>query len=106
MRFVLLTLIIGCSASDDTPTPTTTDTGTVVDSAVTDTGVAETAGDASPSCPGTPPKSGDPCPKEGQRCEYAKDCGPSAGDFATCAPGGQWAVISNPCTTGMDTGPG
>lgn len=104
---VLFTTLIGCS-DDATTTPTTSDTGTATsDTSTSDTSTSDTATDSSgdaPACPGGAPKDGDACSTEGQKCDYPVDCGPTAGDFATCTAG-KWKVVHNPCTAG-DTGPG
>jgi hypothetical protein len=109
---IIVIALIGCS-DDSTTTPTTSDTGTATSdtsTTTTDTSMAtdtttatDSSGDA-PACPSGPPKTGDACTSEGQKCSYPIDCGPSAGDFATCTAG-KWNVVRNPCTTG-DTGPG
>jgi hypothetical protein len=110
MRSILLTaLLVGCSSESST-TPVTTDVGGEVasdTSVATDTAVVTdtaTAIDAAPKCPAAPPMNGDPCSPPGQKCDYPTDCGPMAGDYATCTAGG-WSVVTRPCTTG-DTGPG
>lgn len=110
MRSLLLALLLvpACSSEESKPlfvtdamVETAADT-----SAATDTAKPETATpvDSSIPCPGSPPKNGDPCDRPGQKCDYPVDCGPSAGDFATCTAGG-WSVVTNPCTVG-DTGAG
>lgn len=111
MRALLFSLLlIGCGSDEATPT-TTTDSGTAADTSSTvdtsttsDTGSKTDATGEAPACPSSIPKTGDACSSEGQKCDYPVDCGPTAGDFATCTAG-KWSVVHNPCTTG-DTGPG
>jgi hypothetical protein len=91
--FLFASLLVACSSSSTT---TTSDAASDTSSSETAT---DTAGDVElPSCPAMP-KDGDPCPVEGQHCDQALNCGPTAGTFATCTMG-KWKVVSNPCTTG------